>query len=115
MMPGAVAYFVPPRSEFAAFSAAEQLARLWHEAYERYAFNEFGYLPRLWEQLTDADRLLHIQVAEELMLREVVAVLPACDHRVSTLKRIEVRQCDICGGYPRLISHYTDRPEGQSA
>lgn len=59
------------RSQFAALSPAERLARLMHESYERHAAQEFGYLPRLWEQLLPADQRIRISVAEELLTRDL--------------------------------------------
>ena len=63
----------PPQTSFNSLSPAEQLARFSHESYERHASREFGYLPRLWEQLRSADQAIRIKVAEELLLRDFMA------------------------------------------
>jgi hypothetical protein len=102
------AYFEIPRTEFVGFSEEEQLARMFHEAYERRAAWQFGYLPRSWERLTAADQDLRIKVAREMIDRQLVKVLPDCPHTRTTLKRIEVRQCDICKAFPRMDGAYEE-------
>jgi hypothetical protein len=103
-----VSYLPPERTAFAGMSHAEQIARAQHEAYERHAFVEFGYLPRLWERLTIADQELRVRVAQELLERGLVVVLPDCPHPSTTLKRIEVRECDVCGSYPLLFENWRE-------
>ena len=79
-----------------------------HESYERHASNMYGYMPRSWERLTEADQKLRIAVARELIDRDVVKVLPDCPHTHTTLRRIEVRQCDMCKSFPRLRGSYEE-------
>lgn len=96
-----MSYQPPIRHAFDMFEPEERLARMLHEAYERYAAQEFGYLPRAWERLTEADQTLRILVAAELVERGLVKVLPDCPHTNTELRRIEARQCLQCGAYPR--------------
>lgn len=98
-------YPPPPRALFAHYRDAEQLARMIHEAYERHAVEEFGYMPRKWESLTQADRDLKVAVSQELLDRRVLQLLPDCPHDMTVLKRVEARQCLQCGSFPRLCRH----------
>ena len=101
-----MSYSQPPRVEFSEFTPAEQLARMFHESYERHASNMFGYNPRPWEMLTEADQKLRVNVARELIERDVVKILPDCPHTHTRLTRIEVRQCERCKSFPRLRGSY---------
>lgn len=96
-----------PRNQFAGLAPAEEIARAYHDAYERRCWNQYGYNPRPWSNLTNADQQMKIAAAQEMLDREIVMVLPNCAHEETTLRRIEVRQCDRCGSYPRLYRQQT--------
>ena len=100
-------YSPSPRHLYAHLTNAEQLARINHEAYERHAAEEFGYIPRSWDNLLEADRRLRIAVARELLDRNVVGILPDCNHDETALVLIEARKCLRCGSFPRLC-RYTE-------
>lgn len=108
-------YFAPPpHSQFSGFTPAERIARLLHESYERHACAEYGYLPRLWEQLLPADQALQIAVAQELITREMLYITPDCTHPATKLVRLEAAECVVCHTYPRLTRNSLDPEENHA-
>lgn len=73
------------------------LAQRLHDIYERRALDEYGYLPRTWERLTETDQNMKAASVQELLDGGLVVFLPNCTHPFTTLKRVEMRVCDVCG------------------
>lgn len=81
------------------------VAQRLHDVYERRALDEFGYLPRTWERLTETDRTMKAAAVQELLDSGLFVLLPNCTHPFTTLKRVEMRVCDVCGTPYSLLAN----------
>jgi hypothetical protein len=89
---------------------AQSLARMLHDAYERRALDQYGYMPRRWDALPDNEKRLREEAVQEIMQSNRLLLLPACDHPedAQTLVIRETVICGHCGAPPRLLERLAE-------